>query len=568
MTLTITIITGTYNRLASLKRMIESVRRALPRGIDYNFIICDGGSTDGTLEYLSTLPDVHILAHGGLKGAIKAFTEAASLSKADYTVLANDDIEFRPNSLLAALRHLETNPSCAAVAFADNRTSIVTGNGTEYRVEGMGATLHTGEQVMVLYAQVGMFRTELGHVAGWWGANDPVMSQARTYAGDNYLSSRLWEMGYTVDAVEQCVIEDHIIRDDLRNINAMIGPKDSGYYYARYPTVHIPAKQSVYPVQPRLRIMHLPVYEWTFPGKMNKERGLTEALANYGLAIELDYLNEKYDLVEVVKAWQPDLLIMQIQGVGRKMTPYILATLRNTCPSMVVVNWNGDAHEAGLTNSGVIELLRYVDLQTTINAKVLPVYEQLGINAAYWQIYFKEALEPLPDMPEYEVLFSGNCYDDRRTKLVSELRNTRHPNTRTVRLGVYGNCAFADGNTHYNFAAQSSLYQKAKIVVGDTFPNTVGFVSNRLFQVLGNGGFLLQQHSPRLDELTGLQAGVHYAEWTTNRDLKEKIVYWLSPEQDEQRQQIARQGRDFVRECYSADAQVRKLFTDLLPRIV
>jgi glycosyltransferase involved in cell wall biosynthesis len=178
---TVSIVTGTYNRLASLKRMIESVRRALPRGIAYNFIICDGGSTDGTLEYLSTLPDVHILAHGELKGAIKAFTEAANLSVADYTVLANDDIEFKPNSLLAALRHLETRPTCGAVAFADNRTSIVTGDGKEYRVEGMGATLHTGEKVMVPYAQVGMFRTELGRMAGWWGANDAVMSQARTY---------------------------------------------------------------------------------------------------------------------------------------------------------------------------------------------------------------------------------------------------------------------------------------------------------------------------------------------------------------------------------------------------
>jgi spore maturation protein CgeB len=375
-------------------------------------------------------------------------------------------------------------------------------------------------------------------------------------------------MGYSVDAVDQCVVEDHIVRDDMRSYNAMIGPADSGYYYARYPTVHIPAKQAVFPVQTKLRIMHLPVYEWTFPGRMNKEKGLTEALANYGLAIELDYLNETCDLIEVVRAWQPDLLIMQIQGTGSKMTPYILASMRNACPNTVVVNWNGDIHEAGLVSDGVIALLRYVDLQTTINAKVLPVYEKLGINAAYWQIYFKEPVLPLPDMPAYEVLFSGNCYDDRRTKLVSDLRNTRHPNTRPVNLGVYGNCAYADGNTHYNFSAQASLYQKAKIVVGDTFPGGEGFVSNRLFQVLGNGGFLLQQHSPRLDELTGLQAGTHYAEWTTNKALKEKIMYWLKPENDEKRQEIARQGCEFVRSCYSADAQVRKLFTELLPRIV
>ena len=97
------------------------------------------------------------------------------------------------------------------------------------------------------------------------------------------------------------------------------------------------------------------------------------------------------------------------------------------------------------------------------------------------------------------------------------------------------------------------------MVIGDTYPNTEGFVSNRLFQVLGAGGFLLQQHSPRLDELTGLRAGEHYAEWRDLVDLQRQVKHWLRPEQTEARARIAECGQSFVRANFSYDAQVRKL---------
>src|SRR5690606_41787474 len=64
-----------------------------------------------------------------------------------------------------------------------------------YRTEGIGATLPDGTPTMVTYAQVGMFRRDVGDAAGWWGADDDVMRAARTYGGDSFLSARLWAMG-------------------------------------------------------------------------------------------------------------------------------------------------------------------------------------------------------------------------------------------------------------------------------------------------------------------------------------------------------------------------------------
>jgi hypothetical protein len=563
MTVALGIVTGTFNRINSLVRFIESVRREIPRGLSYTITVIDGGSTDQTIGWCLTQPDIRLIQHGELRGAINAFSEGASLTDAAYILLGNDDVSLKPYSLLAALAHLENTPTCGAVAFADNRTSLVTGDGTQYRVEGIGATTAAGEKVMVVYPQVGLVRKWLGEQVGWWGWRDPVMRQARTYGGDSYLGARIWEAGYTVDAVPQAMIEDHIERDALREHNAANGGQDSSCYYARFPTVQLPAQLASADAPERLRILYLPVYEASYPGLMNKEPGLTEALGAYGLALEVDYLNTPgFDLVALCRAWQPDLLITQIQGPGR-ITPYQLASARNAAPGMIIVNWNGDAHEHGLTAPAVLELLRYIDLQTTINAKVLPFYGAQGIRAAYWQIYFKPALEPLPDAPVHDVLFQGNCYSKERDALVKALRTIRP----SLNLGIYGNCHGAIGNTHYNFAAQAALYRNATITIGDTFPNTIAFVSNRLFQCLGNGGFLLQQHSPYLSQFTGLLPGEHFIEWTTLADLKTKVNEWLQPEKAAERQRIAAAGMAFVQAHYSAAAQVDKLFNDLLPMI-
>lgn len=55
--LIVSVVLGTYNRLSFLKRTLESVRE---NGIKfpYEIIVIDGGSTDGTLKYLSRQKDI------------------------------------------------------------------------------------------------------------------------------------------------------------------------------------------------------------------------------------------------------------------------------------------------------------------------------------------------------------------------------------------------------------------------------------------------------------------------------------------------------------------------------
>jgi spore maturation protein CgeB len=62
-------------------------------------------------------------------------------------------------------------------------------------------------------------------------------------------------------------------------------------------------------------------------------------------------------------------------------------------------------------------------------------------------------------------------------------------------------------------------------------------------------------------------AGEHFVEWTDLQDLKRKCRKWLNDDRAKDRRRIAETGKAFVRQHYSYEAQVRKLFDDLLARV-
>jgi spore maturation protein CgeB len=135
-------------------------------------------------------------------------------------------------------------------------------------------------------------------------------------------------------------------------------------------------------------------------------------------------------------------------------------------------------------------------------------------------------------------------------------------------VGIYGfGWDKASGNTLYDFAAGEALYRNCAIAISDTFPGTAAFVSNRLFQALAAGAFVLQQHVPEIEAYTGLVPGEHFDEWVDADDLRAKIDYWMDGRRKNKRQGIANSGRDYVRTHFSFDAQLRKLFGELLPAI-
>jgi len=556
----ISLVTGTYQRLEPLKKMILSARRSIAPPITYEIIVVDGGSGDGTLEWCSQQPDVKLIEQGALYGAIRAFDEGAFAAQGKYVVLANDDIEFDGYAITRAYTYLESTPTCGAVAFEDNRPAPGCPDG--FKVQYIAAT-RNGKTVDAPYPQVGMVRKFLGDQCLWWGSRHPIMKDAHTYGGDSFLGARIWETGYTVDHLSECRVLDYVYPDILRLMNTQAELRNPGVYYKAYPQPPLIPLTTATPraeTGERLRVLLLTLYE---PGYGQYKRGLRDALANVATVWEVDYLNEVYDLAALVKAWQPHVLLMQLHS-AENVTPADLAAARTWCPSMVVANWNGDVYEDKLTSPAMLALLKHVDVQLTVNANVLPVYSRHGIKAAYWQVAFETVGDELPTVAAHDVVWLANGYTDGRKRLGELLRSLEG-----VNVGLYGTgWRMPNGNTTYNFAAGAALYRNAKIALGDNqYPDQHGFVSNRIFEALGNGAFLLHQRVPGLEELTGLKPNVHYVEWVTVQDLQQKIRFWLNPKHAAERKKIAETGRKFAQEQHSFDARVRELFERILPEV-
>lgn len=563
----VSVVTGTLpGRIEHLKAMVHSARVSIPRGVPHEFVVVDAGSNEYDLGWMRSQPDVILIEDGEKLGAINAFTRGAYKAQGQYVLLANDDIQFHPESIPSALAYIEDHPRCGAVAFRDNRPIWNGYPKNLYKIQTITCYSPTGAQCNVPYPQVGLIRKELGDYVGWWGMEDQIMREARTYGGDNYLGARLWEIGYTVVDLETCLCDDNVVLDQARmeNQNHTLGTNhpDSIAFRRRFP---VPPTISEKPEidhghKRQLRVLYLPIYEPGHQLQHQTKRGLREALAKRALVYELDYLSEDHPgaaLCDVAEYWQPDLLLTQFHD-GKHVVADDLKRARAICPKMLILNWNGDAlrHD----DEAYIELLQQVHLQLVVDGTTLPDYKRFNTPAAYWQIGYEEPLGHEMQVPTHDIAFLGNCYNSQRRSLEMALEG--------YDVGFYGlGWANSNGQCLYNFDAGQALYQQAKVALGDTFPNTTAFVSNRFFQALAAGAFLLHQEIPEFEKFNpGIIEGEHYVSWRDLEDLREKLDYWLDGRRATKRERIAAAGQEAV-QAYSFDAQVGKLFGQILPEV-
>ncbi|MDQ5821259.1 MAG: glycosyltransferase [Actinomycetota bacterium] len=117
MTPRVSVVVPTRNRLATLTRALAGVDAQRFR--DFEILVVDDGSTDGTADWLrARYPGVRLLARASPAGAASARNLGLERARGKFVAFLDDDDVWQPSYLEAQVNHLDANPA-AALSYAD-----------------------------------------------------------------------------------------------------------------------------------------------------------------------------------------------------------------------------------------------------------------------------------------------------------------------------------------------------------------------------------------------------------------------------------------------------------------
>ncbi|ASS96797.1 glycosyltransferase family 2 protein [Peribacillus simplex] len=112
------IIILTRNGLAFTKECISSIFRHTKE--NFELILVDNGSTDGTVEFLKTLPNSKVIANKKNKGFSGGCNQGITIARGENIVLLNNDTVVTNEWLCRLLCQLNKNPSIGIVGPRSN----------------------------------------------------------------------------------------------------------------------------------------------------------------------------------------------------------------------------------------------------------------------------------------------------------------------------------------------------------------------------------------------------------------------------------------------------------------
>lgn len=111
----VSVIIRTYNRRLYLVEALESVRHQTCK--DYEIIVVDDGSTDGTRELLESMDDISLIKKNR-SGIVKTLNQGVMSAKGDYIAILDDDDLWESDFLEKCLDIFDKHPD-AAIVYSD-----------------------------------------------------------------------------------------------------------------------------------------------------------------------------------------------------------------------------------------------------------------------------------------------------------------------------------------------------------------------------------------------------------------------------------------------------------------
>ncbi len=186
------IVIATYNRLRLLKKTIKSLNQGVKS--EHDIVVVDGGSTDGTINYLKSNKKLIPVFQGKLIGTSRAYNRAWRKIRCKYTVWLSDDTEVNKGSLDLAIKILEENSDIGMVGLKMRDTI-----GSLARSPYLGGISEVG----ILNCNHGVLRYKLLKSLGYFNES------YRSYTIDPDLTASVLSAGKKVVMTKQISVFHH-----------------------------------------------------------------------------------------------------------------------------------------------------------------------------------------------------------------------------------------------------------------------------------------------------------------------------------------------------------------------
>lgn len=198
----ISAVFATKNRLAWLKKTMASLYEELEGNFDYEIIVVDGQSTDGTISYLKSSKRLTIILEEEPKGCCSAYDTAFRKARGRWICWLNDDIEIVPGAFAKMMDfvHSAENHRVGMAAFP---SSHLPGLLDKFVV-------HTCFGLPLVYADFGFLRRELLEQIGYLDLS------YHKYHWDSDLALKIWEAGRQVVPCPGAHIHHYYLEDEIR----------------------------------------------------------------------------------------------------------------------------------------------------------------------------------------------------------------------------------------------------------------------------------------------------------------------------------------------------------------
>ena len=172
----LSIVTVTFNAAGHLPALADSLRQQTDR--DFEWVVMDGGSSDGTVELLCGFSDLPLVWRSEADfGIYHAMNKALGLASGEYYLVCGADDRLAPTAI-ADYREAARKTSADVISACAETDAGV-------RSPGLGQSWRYGHAAFVSYHSVGtLIRTSLHEQFGYYSRRFPI-------AADQYFLKRV-----------------------------------------------------------------------------------------------------------------------------------------------------------------------------------------------------------------------------------------------------------------------------------------------------------------------------------------------------------------------------------------